>query len=93
VVTGKAVKAAALPDEEIAYRLVKLYFEDVARASLKRKVDLGAIVNAYFYALLRLGNKEKELKAIKRVVEEEERELAKETIEQLIPEPSKEEKK
>ncbi|MAG21887.1 MAG: hypothetical protein CL943_01095 [Candidatus Diapherotrites archaeon] len=85
-------KQSGLPDEEVAYRLVKMYFEDVARTSLKRKVDLGEIVNAYFYALQRVSDREKELKAIQRVVEEEQVEMATETKEQLIPEPSKEDK-
>lgn len=60
-----------LPDEEVAYRLVKLYFDDVANRSLKRRARLDAVINAYFYALQRIGNKEKELKEIKRIVEEE----------------------
>ncbi len=83
-------KAGGLPDEEVAYRLVKLYFEDISRPSLKRKVNLDAVINAYFYALRRIKNKEKELKTIRHIVEEKEKEMVSETKEQLIPEPSKE---
>ncbi len=86
-------RAAGMPDEEVAYRLVKMYFEDIARQSVKRKVDLDAVINAYFYALRRIENKEKELKAMQRVVEEEEKGMAEETKEELIPEPGKEEEK
>ena len=65
---NKAAKAAsvkalpkirpAVPDEEIAYRLVKLYFEEIARLGFKRTLNLDSILNAYFYSLKRLMNKE-----------------------------------
>ena len=81
-------KATGLPDEEVALRLVRLYLGEVARPKLKRTVDLDAVLNAYFYALRRVGNKEKELKAIEKIVEEEEKEIASESKQQLIPMPS-----
>ena len=81
-------KATGLPDEEVTLRLVRLYLGEVARPKLKRTVDLDAVLNAYFYALRRVGNKEKELKAIEKIVEEEEKEIASESKQQLIPTPS-----
>ncbi len=81
-------KPTGLPDEEVALRLVRLYLGEVARPKLKRTVDLDAVLNAYFYALRRVGNKEKELKAIEKIVEEDEKEIASESKQQLIPMPS-----
>lgn len=83
-------KATGLPDEEVALRLVRLYLGEVARPKLKRTVDLDSVLNAYFYALRRVGNKEKELKAIEKIVEEEEKEIASESKQQLIPAPGEE---
>ena len=80
--------AEPIADEEMAYRIVRLYFQEIARLGFKRKLDLDAIINAYFYALQRLHNKDKEMKAIKRVVEEEERELTEETKNEMFPEPA-----
>lgn len=80
-------RTPGLPDEEVAYRLVKLYFEDIARASVKRSIDLDSTVNAYFYTLKRIENKEKELKAVQRIVEEEEEQMKTESKAELIPEP------
>ncbi|MBU2476741.1 hypothetical protein KKG83_04685 [Candidatus Micrarchaeota archaeon] len=77
----------SVPDEEMAFRMVKLYFEEVARLGFKRTLDLDAIINAYFYSLARLKRKEGEMKLIKEKVLKEETELASETKEQLFPEP------
>jgi hypothetical protein len=85
-------RTPGLPDEEVAYRLVKLYFEDVARPSVKRSIDLDSTVNAYFYTLKRIENKEKELKAVQRIVEEEEEQMKTESKSELIPEPKPESK-
>lgn len=74
-----------LPDEEIAYRLVGLYFQEIARMGFKRKLNLDAIINAYFYSLKRLQNKELELAAIERIVRKEEEVLATETKQELFP--------
>ena len=78
-----------LPDEEIAFRMVKLYFEEVARLGFKRTLDLDAIINAYFYSLARLKRKDREMKLIKDKVLSEEDDLAKESKEDLFPEPGK----
>ena len=76
----------SISDEEIAYRIVELYFEEIARLGFKRKLDLDAIINAYFYTLSRLQSKEKETEAISKLVKKEEAELAEETKEEIFPE-------
>ncbi len=59
-------------DEEVAFRVVRLYFEEIARLGFKRTLDLDQIINAYFYSLKRLENKEEAMKiAVKRIIEEE----------------------
>jgi hypothetical protein len=62
-------------DEEVAFNVVKLYFEQVARLGFKRKLDLDAIINAYFYTLDRLKKKKEELELVDRVVAKEEERL------------------
>jgi len=62
-------------DEEIAYKIVHLYFDQIARLGFKRKLDLDAIVNAYFYTLDRLKKKKVELGLIDKIVEHEEERL------------------
>ena len=74
-----------LSDEEVAYKLVNLYFQEIARLGFKRRLDLDSIINAYLYSLERLKNKEKELEGIKAAVMKEESKIATETKEQLIP--------
>jgi hypothetical protein len=83
----EARKLYTLPDEEMAFRMVKLYFEEVARLGFKRTLDLDAIINAYFYSLARLKRKEQEIKLIKEKVLKEEAELAEESKGDLFPEP------
>ncbi len=74
-----------LSDEEVAYRLVNLYFQEIARLGFKRRLDLDSIINAYLYSLERLKNKEKELESIRAEVMKEETRITTETKEQLIP--------
>ena len=45
-----------ITNDEIAYRLVKLYFDEVARLGVKRSLDLDAVMQAYYYTLERLNN-------------------------------------
>ena len=33
-------------DEEVAFRIVRLYFEEIARTGFKRQLDLDQMVNA-----------------------------------------------
>ena len=59
-------------DDEIAFRIVRLFFEDVARLGFKRQIDLDQMINAYFYTLKRLKGKEKAIReATEKIVKEE----------------------
>ena len=84
---------AKTPNEEIAFRIVKLYFEEVARLGFKRGLDLDSIMNAYYYTLYRLENHDDTTERIKRMIEKEERALAKadskEDLFPVIPEEKK----
>ena len=60
-------------DEEVAFRIVRLYFEDVARLGFKRSLDLDQMINAYFYALKRLKDKEAIMKKVTAEVIKEEK--------------------
>ncbi len=59
-----------LADEEVAFKLVSLYFEQIAKLGFKRKLDIDAIINAYFYTLNRLKNKQRELENIEKIISE-----------------------
>ena len=48
-----------ITNEEMAYRLVKLYFDEIARLGVKRSLDLDSVMQAYYYTLERLENKTK----------------------------------
>ena len=74
-----------LSDEEVSYRLVHLYFEEIARLGFKRRLDLDSILNAYLYCLQRVRNKESELESVKTEVIKEEKKIMTETKEQLFP--------
>ena len=57
---------------EVAFKIVRLYFEEIARLGFKRQLDLDQIINAYFYTLKRLGAKEEDIqKAVKKLIAEE----------------------
>jgi len=51
-------------DEEVAFRVVRLYFEEIARLGFKRQLDLDQMINAYFYALKKVKDKE----AMKKII-------------------------
>jgi len=51
-------------DEEVAFRIVRLYFEEIARLGFKRQLDLDQILNSYFYTLKKVTDKE----AMKKIV-------------------------
>ena len=57
-----------LGDEELALKMLDVYFSEVARHGLKRKLTLDKVVNAYFYALMRVQRKDTELGAIKEMI-------------------------
>ena len=56
---GKEVMIVKITNEEMAYRLVKLYFDEIARFGVKRSLDLDSVMQAYYYTLERLENKAK----------------------------------
>ncbi len=74
-----------VPNEEVAMRLTKLYFEEIARLGFKRRLDFDAIINAYYYCLQRLGNKSKEMEVMRKIVEREETKISTETKSELFP--------
>jgi hypothetical protein len=45
--------------EDIAMRIVHLYFEEIARLGFKRQLDLDQIIGAYFYTLTKLESADK----------------------------------
>lgn len=63
-------KKSELSDEEIALRIVKLYFEEIARIGVKRNLTLDSILNAYFYTLHKLKNKKSEIARVCKMVQE-----------------------
>ena len=83
--TVRVLPVKVMSDEEMAYKLVQLYFEEVARQGFKRTLDLDSIINAYLYALGRLKNKEKELHEIMHLVSEEEKLLGHESRAEVLP--------
>ncbi len=66
----------SIPDEEMAFKLVQLYVSDVSRKGEKRQMGLDTIINAYFYTLLRLQKKKKEMGYLEPAVDREEEELS-----------------
>ncbi len=52
-VSGSHAPHAHAP-EDVAHRLVHLYFSEVARLGIKRRLDLDEVVQAYFHTLSRL---------------------------------------
>ena len=61
-----------MKDEEVALKIVRLYFQEVARLGFKRQLDLDQMINSYFYALKKLKDKDKAMKTItERIVREE----------------------
>ncbi len=58
-------------DEEIAMRIVRLYFEEIARLGFKRSLDLDQMINSYFYTLKKLKDKDAMKNATVKVIKEE----------------------
>ncbi len=59
-----------MEDDELAFKLVELYVKEVSATHERRQMGLDTILNAYFYALLRITRKKEEILAMKRAVEE-----------------------
>ncbi|MDO8634088.1 MAG: hypothetical protein Q7K34_02225 [archaeon] len=74
-----------ISDEEVAFKIVNIYFEEIARLGFKRSLDLDAIINAYFYTLQRIKNKDKLLVEMRKKVMEEEARLKTQSREEMIP--------
>jgi len=80
----------SIPDEEMAYKIVQLYVEKVSQRGEKRQMGLDTIINAYFYTLLRLQRKKRELGIIEPAVEKEENTIETADVEQInFPESAK----
>ncbi|MBN2066967.1 MAG: hypothetical protein JW744_00685 [Candidatus Diapherotrites archaeon] len=75
----------SLSNEEIAARIVKIYFREIARLGYKRQLTLDETINAYYYVLSRLGNKGKELENAKAKVIKDESDLETESKEEILP--------
>lgn len=69
-VSTAAVAPQAESDEELALRMLDVYFREVARRGLKRSLSLDEVINAYFYALMRMQRSSIELEEIKKIVNE-----------------------
>lgn len=76
---------AGLSNEDVAARIVQIYFKEVARLGYKRTLTLDETINAYYYVLSKLGNKNVLIEEVKQRVIRDERELASETKEEAIP--------
>ena len=76
---------AELGNEEVAARILQIYFKEVARLGYKRTLTLDETINAYYYVLSKLGNKKVLLEEVKQKVIRDERELASETKDEAIP--------
>ena len=65
-----------LTDQEVAFRVLNIYFEEVARRGIKRKLDFDSILNSYFYVLEKVKSTDSVLPEFKeKIVKEEERML------------------
>ncbi len=67
-----------MQDDELAFKLVELYVKDVSKGHEKRQMGLDTLLNAYFYALLRITRKHRETGALAKAVEREEEVLEEE---------------
>jgi len=77
--------AKTLRNEEIAARIVQIYFKEIARLGYKRRLTLDETINAYYYTLSKLGSKGQAMEKIKKEAIEDEQELKTETKEELFP--------
>ncbi|MBI4043400.1 MAG: hypothetical protein HY393_01170 [Candidatus Diapherotrites archaeon] len=77
------VSTVQVSEEELALKIVHLFFEEVARTGFKRTLTLDAMINAYFYTLGRLKNKSKEMAIVSKLVEKAEADLAQESKEMV----------
>jgi len=78
-------KKRPLTDEEMAEKLVNLYLQEVARLGLKRNLGLDEVINAYYYALHRLSQKNEAMQRMEKAVKREEQELQTATRRDIVP--------
>jgi len=78
-----------MQDDELAFRLVELYVREVSKGHEKRQMGLDTLLNAYFYALLRITRKNKEIGALSKAVERQEEVLDEEYKPEEQPSPGK----
>jgi hypothetical protein len=74
-----------LSNEEIAARIVDIYFKEIARLGFKRTLNLDEVINAYYYTLSKLGDKEKSMAEARQKVLKEEKIIKTETTEEILP--------
>ncbi len=68
------------PVEEMAFKIVQLYVQEVSQRGEKRQMGLDTIINAYFYTLTRLQNKKEEMQRAREELEEREKKFQVEKI-------------
>lgn len=78
-----------MENDELAFRLVELYVSEVSKGHEKRQMGLDTLLNAYFYALLRITRKNKEMSALSKAVEREEEVLDAEYKPEVEPKDAK----
>ncbi len=74
-----------LSNEDIATRIVQIYFKEIARLGYKRSLKLDEVINAYYYTLSKLKDKKQVMVKVMKEVVETEKELKTETKEELLP--------
>lgn len=67
-------------DEEVSFKIVRLYFEEVARLGFKRQLDLDQIINSYFYTLKKIKDKDVVMRRIVKEIEAAEKAEKKEVF-------------
>ncbi|MCX6798656.1 MAG: hypothetical protein NTW59_00995 [Candidatus Diapherotrites archaeon] len=67
-VVSESAGVRGFGDEELVLNLLDIYFTEVIRHGLKRSLTLDEIINAYFYALLRVERKGIELQEIEKII-------------------------
>lgn len=77
--------AKGMSNEEVAAKLVQIYFKEIARLGHKRRLTLDETINAYYYTLSKIQNKSQGMNQVKNEVIEDEQELKTETKDELFP--------
>lgn len=75
----------SLSNEEVATKIVQIYFKEIARLGYKRSLKLDEVINAYYYTLSKLKSKNQIMEIVMKKVVETEKKLGTETKEELVP--------